>query len=694
MNEPSLWFPITAAALHSLTALVWAILARSYCRCHGTQRPESSLLRLFQALGWLFAIHYGSKAVLDFGPPLDSLLHRALAPIGEVSIVLLLVVLRHLVPLGTLGGPRPSRTWLLVNYGLIPVGLLALGVSRTDPVDTFDLFLTAVTGLILWDLVRFARGGQRPVLMADLRFRGYLVLALLLFGGVVILGLTETEDCATQPVIWVVSHIFVGLAAATPFALRILGEVVRGLLVEGSRLLLAVALVVAIQHLGDLSPGPVLLVAVAVAMLLGPGTTRLAVWADRLVLRHDQHWRRQLQDAVRALSPEAGVEEVCRRAAAEVKRVLHVPEAGLLINRDGGLTAHGTLELEGVRPAWPRGAEADRLPQGAFDLLWLDEPVLQESLYQADVRWIAPVRGPRRSWGHLFVSTGLLGNAATHSRLEALEDFSRELALVLDAADLLARVRTAERELARSEKLAALGETAARIAHEIRNPVTAARSLAQMLADDPTSPQNAEHSALVVRELDRVETQVRSMLQYVGRECSRLGPLDLGELVAATLHDLETFCGQREVSIAPLDLQPGVVVAGDAERLRQVLVNLVCNACEALEGAAGAKELGIRLAADAETATLEVADSGPGIPEEIRARLFEPFVSSKIRGTGLGLAIARRIVEAHGGDILAEERTAGGMCFRVRLPRALDSEIENAGAEVIELPAPRQRRAG
>jgi len=253
---------------------------------------------------------------------------------------------------------------------------------------------------------------------------------------------------------------------------------------------------------------------------------------------------------------------------------------------------------------------------------------------------------------------------------DAVDAFLAQLALLLDAAALLERTVAVERSLAHAEKLAAIGELAARIAHEIRNPVTAARSLAKLLASDPTAPENAEHATLILGELERVEAQVRGLLQFARREEYRFEPTDLAELVRVTLEPMRPRLAEMQVTVVE-DVSPGVVVPADRGKLRQVLANLVDNALDAVATTPPAeRRIAISLGTRDGTATLSVSDAGPGVPDEARSRLFEPFFSLKPNGTGLGLAIARRTVEAHGGRIAAEPAPLRGTIFRVDLPRS------------------------
>src|SRR5262249_1889942 len=143
---------------------------------------------------------------------------------------------------------------------------------------------------------------------------------------------------------------------------------------------------------------------------------------------------------------------------------------------------------------WPRGAAADALPGRALiSNEFLDLPaVLREALVDADVVALVPITTPRRRSGHLFMRASPLGGTFDDEEGEMVEAFADQLALVLDGTELLARTVAVERSLAHAQKLAAIGELAARIAHDIRNPVTAARSLAQQLAGEPGAPFGEE----------------------------------------------------------------------------------------------------------------------------------------------------------------------------------------------------------
>ena len=235
-----------------------------------------------------------------------------------------------------------------------------------------------------------------------------------------------------------------------------------------------------------------------------------------------------------------------------------------------------------------------------------------------------------------------------------------------------------ERSLAHAEKLAAIGETAARIAHDIRNPVTAARSLAQQLVEEPGSPFAAEHQ-LILEELDRVERQVAVLLRFARREELNIEAVDLGELARSVIAHVARRLDDAVVTAA-VSAPAGICVAADREKLRQVLINLVENAIDALGGKDADRHLTIEVAETDGCAALRVCDDGPGVPADALSRLFEPFFSLKPTGTGLGLAIAHRTIAAHGGRIEACSTSGTGMTMHVTLPLARSVTSMASGA--------------
>jgi len=376
----------------------------------------------------------------------------------------------------------------------------------------------------------------------------------------------------------------------------------------------------------------------------------------------------ELQQFLHTISPDLGVAECTRLVLAELVRVRRVPGAGILF-ADGSAIVCGDFDVEPLARVWPHGGEAAALPRGLYGSSeQRDLPeVLRDAVLEAGVGLgVASIDSPRRRWGHLFLRTGYLGGLMREDDADAFAVFLDQLALLLDAADLLVRSIAVERSLAHAEKLAAIGETAARIAHDIRNPVAAARSLAQQLAQELGVAYAAE-LGVILAELERVERQVADLLRFARQDRIQPEPTDLAGLVRATLVRFAPRFAQTGI-VTDVALAEGVTAVVDREKIHQLLVNVIENAIDALAADGADRRLHVTLAADGGVAHLCVSDNGPGVDADAVARLFEPFFSLKPHGTGLGLAIAKRTIDAHGGRIHAERGADAGMTMHVELP--------------------------
>lgn len=236
---------------------------------------------------------------------------------------------------------------------------------------------------------------------------------------------------------------------------------------------------------------------------------------------------------------------------------------------------------------------------------------------------------------------------------------------------VLKRLRQTERDALRAEQLAWVGQMAAGIAHEIRNPLMAIKLLIQTAAERPEgSSLRPRDFQVLEEEIVRLEQIVTGFLDFARPPRLDPRPVDVADLAAQTAAGLRPKAELQGVTIT-LDQSTGPVMASaDPNQLRQVLLNLLLNALDAL--AAGGE---VKIAAGidhppsgAPQLVLTVADNGPGLPAGVGERIFEPFVSTKESGLGLGLSICRRIAEAHGGTLTAGSPPAGGAEFTLRIP--------------------------
>jgi signal transduction histidine kinase len=695
-------FQLVDAGVHCALALVWAFVAQSAWRFLRTRRPHSRFFRMLPVVGGAVAVSYGVFTAIILLRPvlrqsgLPGLMQ--LYVLNDCCVFLTVVLARHMALFfPTPERPPPSARWLVSNYGagllMCAFGAVALGLVDAPVVSAYTqvypvlrvAYQVIMLASVVWQLLPVARpgvwgpGGAAWVA----RHADVAVLA----GGIVSLGaffVASATDFGPRRQPWeevpTVRNLgldaLTGIGFAVPLAVRMLGSVLRGLLTT-TVMLAAVAAVyfgmdrlsitVPVPGLRALSPIATILV---LALILAPGQAWLRPAIDHVVFRRTRRRRADLQAFLHTLSPELTAADCCQRAAAEVTRVMQLRGAAMLL-RDGQALVHGTITFEPLAALCKDGAALQHFPTHAlvgFGLRELSAP-LNDALTRTDVVGVIPINSPRRPWGLLLISAGLLAATFSEEDENVLQGFADQLALVLDGAELLARALAVERSLAHSEKLAAIGELAARVAHEIRNPVTAARSLAQQMARDPVSPLNAEHAELILTELERVERQVAALLRFARREEFHLEPMDLAELTRGTLQALRGRLEAAGIAVA-VDARERIVVRGDREKLRQALINLIDNAVDAVRDAGTMKQLSIAVDCANGTGRLRVHDSGPGVPPEVVPRLFEPFFSLKPHGTGLGLAIAKRTIEAHGGHIEATTPAGGGLTLSIDLPLA------------------------
>jgi signal transduction histidine kinase len=600
---------------------------------------------------------------------------------------------RHMACFFSAHAQTPSRRWLHVNYGSLAVAsAAAIALAETihggKPCTSQDLwgifywlYVFTMVGLGTRHIVPLANGPWRPGGLLAARRPDIAFLAFALVFMAVMVGLSFFGGWATHRDLLSFVATLLSVAISLPFAVRILGAVVRGVLL--SLFLIAAAGLIALGALqldarfadAGLRPALMLLTALAVALVFGPGLTWLQGALDRLLFRRRRNRHAELQARLQRLSPELGIDACCKRSLEALRHALQLRGAAL-IRSDGGAAVEGEFRLDLLEKSWPRGAAADLLiaqPMG-YELLWRLPVEVREGLVAAEVVAILPVRGAHRLWGHLLLTTDLFGTTFSDDDAQALDAFAAQVGLLLDGAELLTRVVAVERSLAHSEKLAAIGELAARVAHEIRNPVTAARSLAQLIAREPNSPLNPESAQIILSELERVERQVAALLRFARRDEFHFEPVDVGGLVRETMDALSTSLDSAHVDLE-LSAPEGIVARADREKLRQVVINLVENAVDALETMSQpgpARHLAVAVAQTDGRAVVRVADSGPGVPANARDQIFEPFFSLKHTGTGLGLAIVKRTLEAHGGDIAIESANGSGLALRIELPLSVN----------------------
>ena len=296
----------------------------------------------------------------------------------------------------------------------------------------------------------------------------------------------------------------------------------------------------------------------------------------------------------------------------------------------------------------------------------------------------AIARGISRSIALLSVpirdAAGKLSEVAGPIRLSS----SRDIAglegdlqrMALEIGTVVERLEQSRRDSLRAEQLAALGQLAAGLAHELRNPLTSMKILAQAAAERGDDAGLRGRSLVVLQEeIARLERSIQAFLDFARPPGLQARRIDLGEIIGQVL---ELVAPRLDLKHVGLDSGPPdrpALVDADAGQVRQVLLNLILNALDASpEGGTIGVRWGVEPTGEGgPEVILAVEDRGMGLPPGLEDRIFEPFVSTKETGLGLGLSICKRIVEAHGGRIEATDRAGGGARFSVRMPAPIAS---------------------
>jgi two-component system sensor histidine kinase PilS (NtrC family) len=253
--------------------------------------------------------------------------------------------------------------------------------------------------------------------------------------------------------------------------------------------------------------------------------------------------------------------------------------------------------------------------------------------------------------------------------VSALPDESTIQGFIVTFQDLT-RVRRLEFQMRQNEKMAAVGQLAAGIAHEIRNPLASISGSVQLLGAGfkPQQEEEQQLMRIVLREIDRLNNLITEFLDFVRPDVLRDDPIELNSLIRDVTEMLKYNKTLRADTVLDLDLQAAVEISGNRDKLKQALLNIVINAYQSMNDTSKEAKVSIRTFSRDNKVTLKIKDFGCGIDEVGLRRMFEPFHTTKPKGTGLGLAVTHKIIESHHGHIEVESAKGVGTEFTLEFP--------------------------
>jgi signal transduction histidine kinase/CheY-like chemotaxis protein len=438
-------------------------------------------------------------------------------------------------------------------------------------------------------------------------------------------------------------------------------------------------------------------------------TNQVAIAVENARLYEETRLRLRSTETLLAVSQAVGVTldttETMRRVAREAARALGADTAGACLSDPEGrilravagyhLPKHlaGVLHDLNVRVEDSRFlSEAWRGPGARFSSEASADPLITRALYER-LRYrsilFAPLMIQERPIGGLFLFWWLDRREFTAEEVRLVEGICRQAALAVENARLhegvkrqMDELKHTQAQLVQSAKLAAIGELAANVAHEINNPLTTVLGFASYLgekvsAEDPMR----EELKLIQEEAGRARDIVRDLLDFSRQHDFSPEPADLNNVLERTVAMVKRQRGLKRVEVAEMYAPDLPLVEIDVSRMKQVFLNIINNALYAM---ADAGTLTIRTGSADGLVHVDFADTGSGISPEHLDRIFDPFFTTKpeVSGTGLGLSVSLGIVQSHGGTIDVQSAPGQGATFTIKLPaRAAGGALPSSGGE-------------
>lgn len=404
---------------------------------------------------------------------------------------------------------------------------------------------------------------------------------------------------------------------------------------------------------------------------------------DRLFYRQTYSYRWTIEETSRALAALLDTEQITSTVARTVTEVMAVEWAALAVfgsTPEADLWfGHPLAHVERLKRSLPPGDRTARTLAGARRLITrydLTIPVGDLGNIDAaairglEATLLIPMRFQNHPVGLLLVGEKRSGASYSDEDVQLLQTLANQAALALTNARAYEALRQTQAELVQAERLAAVGELAATVAHGIRNPLAGIRAAAQFGREELDSPQRMQESFDdIIRETDRLEGRVRAILDIARPLTAEIEPHRAGDLardfVASVRHRIPPA-----VKLSLADESGNATIDVDRRQLDEVLDAIVNNAVEAMDGRG---ELRLRTFVEAREGhvsqvVFSLTDTGPGIDQARVGRIFDLFYTTKPAGTGVGLAMARRLVERLGGRIEVDSAPGQGATFRLCFP--------------------------
>lgn len=412
----------------------------------------------------------------------------------------------------------------------------------------------------------------------------------------------------------------------------------------------------------------------ALAFMLQPFQRKVGDWMDRFFYMERVRFRTKLSEFSRGLTELIDLGDVARTTVHFITQTLHVDSVAFFLLKAEVNEYHPIFDI----PSHARKIYSPQNPvvirmesnERAVDLEHLreNEGELKEVDDLIEAGWVAvaPIFLKGRLQGFLLLGKKRSGKDYTVEELELLEAFSNQTALAISRALAYLDMSLKDKQIMQAEKMAAIGELAAGIAHEIRNPLGIITGSAETVRKHEKRKVREEMVAYILEESKRIDGLIGTLLDLGRPKEPKLVSCDLREILEKTLLLISPQAKTLGVEIEKRVPEKPLRVSIDPDQVRQAFTNLGVNALEAMPHGGLFKVTVLENAED--KVSIQFSDTGKGIPKEALAKVFDPFFTTKEGGTGLGLSIAHRIIAQHEGDIRVEAEEGRGAVFTISLP--------------------------
>jgi signal transduction histidine kinase len=412
----------------------------------------------------------------------------------------------------------------------------------------------------------------------------------------------------------------------------------------------------------------------ALVFMLRPFQRKVGDWIDRFFYMERVRFRTKLSEFSRTLTELVDLDEVGQTTVHFITQTLHVDSVLFFFLKSEanayrpifGPPPYDEMRYSSEHPFVKRVEKNGR----AVDLEHLKggEGAVEEIDNLIEKGWVAvtPIFIKERLLGYILLGKKRTEKDYTVEELELLEAFSNQAALAISRALIYRDMSLKDKQIMQAEKMAAIGELAAGIAHEIRNPLGIISGSAETVRKHENQKIREEMTGYILEESTRINKLISTFLDFARPKEPKLAKCDLGEVLEKTLLLLSPQAKTQGVEIRKEIPQGPFQASVDPDQMRQAFTNLGINALEAMpEGGI----LKINVSENAQNrVSIRFIDTGNGIPKEAQSKIFDPFFTTKEGGTGLGLSIAHRIVTQHGGNLGVEGGEGKGSIFAITLP--------------------------